>query len=253
MADEILSPTIEEAAPKVEPEPVVNEQMTEEAQLLEKLKAAGMNTPEKVDGAIRNATKTFEMQSERDQLANQLREMQNQISEAQKPRQPQNEYDEPVAVDLQSEIRKAIKEDREETSRQQAAIQQQQMKAWNTIQTDADFKLVEELWSEKTKDPNFIYGVQSGQVDPVLEYHSVKSEYFKGLMQKAAGTIETLQGGGAPKVHIESGEARTPAMKDDGEESEQAKILRELRDKANSGKILSEDEELLAIQASLSK
>jgi hypothetical protein len=72
-------------------------------------------------------------------------------------------------------------------------------------------------------------------------------------MQKAAGTIETLQGGGAPKVHIESGEARTPAMKDDGEESEQAKILRELRDKANSGKILSEDEELLAIQASLSK
>jgi uncharacterized coiled-coil DUF342 family protein len=93
MADEILSPTIEEAAPKVEPEPVVNEQMTEEAQLLEKLKAAGMNTPEKVDGAIRNATKTFEMQSERDQLANQLREMQAQISEAQKPRQPQNEYD----------------------------------------------------------------------------------------------------------------------------------------------------------------
>ena len=253
MADEI-SPTIEEAAPEVKPEPVVNEQMTEEAQLLEKLRAAGMNTPEQVEGAIRNANKTFEMQSERDQLANQLKGMEQRLAAAEQKPQVQNEYsEEPVAVDLDTALERALNKRDQKQQAAQAAIQQQQMKAWNTIQSDEDFKLVEAIWNEKLKDPNFVYGVQSGQVDPVLEYHGIKSKYFKGLMKSAVGTIETLQGGGAPQVHVESGEARTPAMEVEGDESEQAKIIKELSDKANSGKILSEDEEMRLIGASLSK
>jgi len=255
MAEEI-SPTIEEAAPAVKPEPVVNEQMTEEAQLLESLRAAGMNTPEQVDGAIRNAKQNFALQSERDQLANQLQGMESRIAAAeQKPvQQPQNDYEsEPVAVDLDTALERALDKRDKKTAAVQANIQKHQMTAWNTIQSDGDFKLVEAIWNEKLKDPNFVYGIQSGQVNPILEYHEVKSAYFKGLMKQAVGTIETLQGGGAPQVHVESGEARTPAMEVEGDESEQAKIIKELGDKANSGKILSEDDELRLIQASLSK
>jgi len=247
---EEIKPTIEE--PKVETQvETPEENLSEEAQLLAALKEAGMTKPEQVDGAIRNANKTFQMQSERDQLANQLKDMEKRMAEMETKPTDTGEYGE--AVDLQGEIRKAFKAERAEERRQNALVQEQQMKSWNTIQSDADFKLIESIWNEKLKDPNFIYGVQSGQVDPVMEYHSVKSEYFKGLMKSAVGTIETLQGGGAPKVHVESGDARTPAMEPDGDESEQAKIIKELGDKADSGKILSEDDELRLIQASLSK
>jgi hypothetical protein len=248
-----ISPTIEAAKePEVAKEPETEEQMSEEAQLLETLRAASISKPEQLDGAIRNASRTFEMQSERDKLANELSSIRQQMAAAEtKPSQETDDYGQPV--DLHGEIRKALRAEREEERKQQALVQERQMKSWNTIQSDADFKLVEPIWSEKLKDPNFVYGVQTGQIDPVMEYHSIKSEYFKGLMKSAVGTIETLQKGGAPQVHVESGEARTPAMETEGEESEHEKTIKDLQEKADSGGILSEDDELRLIQASLSK
>lgn len=249
MADEI-SPTIEEAKPEVKPE--VEEQMTEEAQLLETLRAASISKPEQLDGTIRNANKTFDMQSQRDQLANELNALREEVAKTSHP-PAQEVYEDGQPVDLEGAMERMMDRRDKKKADAQAEIQGRQMQAWNTIQNDADFKLVEPIWNEKLKDPNFVYGVQSGQVDPVLEYHGIKSEYFKGLMQKAAGTIETLQGGGGPKVHIESGDARTPAMETDSDESESDKIIKEIGDRANSGKILSEDDELNLIRASLSK
>ncbi len=73
MADEI-SPTMDEKV-VASPEPEVKVELTEEQQLLETLKAASISKPEQLDGTIRNARKTFDMQSERDQLSNQLVDM----------------------------------------------------------------------------------------------------------------------------------------------------------------------------------
>ena len=259
MVDEI-SPTIEAPAEEAKPEPVVNEQMSEETQLLERLRAASLDKPEKLDGAIRNADRTFEMQSERDKLANELAAMREQMAQVPQhvpPPKPVEDYDtgyeNAQPIDIQAEIRKGIKADRDEQARQQAMIQKRQMKSWNTIQSDKHFKQVEPIWSEKLKDPNFVYGVQSGQIDPVLEYMTVKSEYFEGLMRSSVSTIENLQKGGAPQVHVESGDARTTTLDPDVDLTAQEEIIKKLRDKADSGKVLSEDEELQLIGASLSK
>jgi hypothetical protein len=257
MADEI-SPTLEAADEKPEVQPETNEQAAEEDQLLATLRAASISKPEQLDGALRNAGRTFQMQSERDKLANELEQIRQQMAAQEKQPNPENtgqfdddNYGQPV--NLQLEIRKALQAEEAEKQRKQSLIQEQQMKAWNTIQNDPDFGQVESIWSERLKDPNFVYQVQTGQVDPVMEYHGIKSEYFKGLMREAVGTIETLQRGGAPQPHVESGDARMPAMEVEGDESEHIKIIDKLRSKAESGAILTEDEELQLLQSSLLK
>ena len=252
MADEI-SPTMEEADVKTEesPKEEVTEQMSEEAQLLETLRAASISKPEQLDGAIRNARKTFDMQSERDQLANQLSQMELRLAEAEKkPPQDTEDYGQPV--DLDSAIAKGVSKVLDQRDRMAADNQKKMMQSWATISQDEDYHLVEKIWNEKLKDPNFVYSVQSGQVDPVSEYGNVLRGYYKGIAKSAVKTIETLSKGVTPQMHVESGDARAPGVQVDQEISEREKFIKELKDKTESGGLLSEDEELAAIRAVLS-
>ena len=252
MADEI-SPTMEEADVKTveTPKEEVTEQMSEEAQLLETLRAASISKPEQLDGAIRNARKTFDMQSERDQLANQLSQMELRLAEAEKkPPQDTEDYGQPV--DLDSAIAKGVSKVLDQRDRMAADNQKKMMQSWATISQDEDYHLVENIWNEKLKDPNFVYSVQSGQVDPVSEYGNVLRGYYKGIAKSAVKTIETLSKGVTPQMHVESGDARAPGVQVDQEISEREKFIKELKDKTESGGLLSEDEELAAIRAVLS-
>jgi hypothetical protein len=252
MTDEI-TPTIEEEA-AVET-PVVNEQMSEEAQLLERLKAAGMTKPEQVDGAIRNAQRTYDLQSERDQLANQLRTQEQRMADLEKkfsePSTETDDYGQPV--DLDGAIAKGVNRVLDERDKRAFQNQERMMSTWNTISKHKDFKLVEEVWNEKMKDPNFVYGVQSGRVNPVEVFQDVVIDFHKGLALRAANTIETLTKGVPPAIHVEGGDARTPDMPPPTDESEHTKTITTITERADSGKLLSEEDELALIQASLSK
>jgi hypothetical protein len=251
MADE-LSPTMEEGTEQT-PTPEVNEQLSEEAELLERLKAAGMTKPEQVDGAIRNAQRTYAAQSERDRLANQLEAMEKKLAEMEtKPSVPSDEdFGQPV--DLQAEIRKGFRAERQAEQKAQLEAQQQMMAAYNTITTDEDYHLVKEVWEEKLKDPNFVFQIQMGQKNPMMEYQNTLRTFYKGIAQKSVETIERLSKGTAPTPHVEDGQARTPDMPSGAESSNQENTINTLTERADSGKILSEDEELALIQASLSK
>ena len=252
---EAISPTMEEAEVKVAetPKEEVNEQMSEETQLLETLKAASISKAEQLDGTIRNARRTFDMQSERDQLANQLSKMELRLAEAEKKSaQPQDTEDYGQPVDLDSAIAKGVSRVLDQRDRMAAENQKKMMQSWATISQDEDYHLVERIWNEKLKDPNFVYAVQSGQTDPVSEYGSVLRSYYKGIAKSAVKTIETLTKGVTPQMHVESGEARAPGIQVDQEISDNEKYIKQLKEKADSGGLLSEDEELAAIRAVLS-
>jgi hypothetical protein len=75
-------------------------------------------------------------------------------------------------------------------------------------------------------------------------------EHYKGAVRLAAETIKSLtQGVKPPNVHVE-GTGRVSADKT-REVPETQKTTNQLRDKVNTGKLLSEDEELAALQAVL--
>lgn len=248
MADEI-SPTMDEGAVE-EKQP---EQMDENSQLLELLKSAGMTKPEQVEGTIRNAKRTFEMQSERDRIANELAELKRAFSEQKsKPSDQVDDYGQPV--DLAGEMNRIL--DARERAKEQAQLQQQQrmMEAWNTITSDEDYHLVKDVWEKKLQDPNFVMGIQMGQKNPMQEYQNTLRTFYKGIAQKSVQTIEKLQkGGGAPPVHVESGEARTPQMPSTDEEiSEHRELLNQYKEAADKGKVLTEDEEMAALRAAFS-
>jgi len=247
MADDI-SPTMDENAPEPEVKEVA-EEMTEEQQLLETLKQASISKTEQLDGTIRNARKTFDMQSERDQLANQLTNMEKRLAAAEKPPTETEDYGQPV--DLEAAIAKGVDKVLDKRDKVAAENQRQMMQSWAVITQDEDFHLVEKIWNEKLKDPNFVYQVQSGQVNPVMEYQNVLRGYYKGIAKSAVQTIETLTKGVAPQTHIESGDARMPNVSVE-EISDNKKRINELKEKADSGGLLSEDEEIEAIRAVLS-
>jgi hypothetical protein len=249
MADEV-SPTMEEVV--AEPKEVVKEEMTEEQQLLETLKAASISKPEQLDGTIRNARKTFDMQSERDQLSNQLVDMEKRLAaaETKTPAPDAEEYGQPL--DLDTAIAKGVSKVLDQRDAAAAQNQKQMMMSWAVITQDEDFHLVEPIWNEKLKDPNFVYKVQSGQVNPVMEYQNVLRGYYKGIAKSAVSTIETLTKGVVPQTHIESGDARVPNVPVDQEIGENTKQLNKLKEKAETGNLLSEDDEIAAIRAVLS-
>ena len=251
MADEV-SPTMEEEV-KEAPKTEATEQMSEETQLLESLKAASISSPEQLDGTIRNARKTFDMQSERDQLSNQLAAMEKRVAATEKQSVVPDDTDY-HPVDLDSAITSGVNRALDARDKVAADRQQQMMGAWNTIAQDEDFKLIEDVWNEKLKDPGFVYGVQSGQINPVQEYHQTLRKFYKGIAAKSLKTIETLQKGVAPTVHVESGDARaTHDMPSDEELSAQEKTIKETTERADSGQLLSEDDEMALIEASLLK
>ena len=202
MADEI-SPTMEEDV-VADPKPEVKEEMSEEAQLLATLKEASISKAEQLDGTIRNARKTFDMQSERDRLANQLSAMEQRLiaAESNKPAPDTEDYGQPV--DLDAAISKGVSKVLDQRDKMAAENQRKMMQSWATISQDEDYHLVEKIWNEKLKDPNFVYSVQSGQTDPVSEYGSVLRSYYKGIAKSAVQTIETLTKGVTPQMHVES-------------------------------------------------
>jgi hypothetical protein len=171
-------------------------------------------------------------------------------AETKTPAAPDTEdYGQPV--DLDAAIAKGVGKVLDQRDRAAAENQRLMMKSWAVITQDEDFHLVEPIWNEKLKDPNFVYQVQSGQVNPVMEYQNVLRNYYKGIAKSAVSTIETLTKGVAPSTHVESGEARMPEATVE-EISDNKKRIKELKEKADSGGLLSEDEEIEAIRAVLS-
>lgn len=244
MTDEI-SPTMEEPAEVVVKEEVTENQ-SEENELLAMLKSASLDDPAKLDGTIRNASRTFEMQSERDQLAHQLAEMEKRMN---KPVQQIDEESYGQPVDLDAKLNQILDARDQKKSQAQFAQQKAMMDSYNMITGDKDYQHVKGVWEQKLQDPNFVFQIQMGQKNPMQEYQETLRDFYKGMMKRSAETIETLQKGATPVVHVESGEARASGVLTEEEKSESEELITNLTKEADTGHVLSEEQELAAIQA----
>jgi len=192
MAEE--KPNIEE--PKVE-EP--KEQPQDETEtFLSELEKAGVENAEQLRGRLQNAQDFAFMQSERDRMAQELqglREEMQRLKVAPKTESYDDDYSSGQPIDLESSIEKVLTRVEQKKLKQQQEAMKQQYATWNEIQSDKDYKLVENIWNEKLKDPNLVYQFQMGLKNPAREYQEVVRDYYKTLLQKSAEAIKKLRGG----------------------------------------------------------
>ena len=154
-------------------------------------------------------------------------------------------------VDIRGEIRKALREENDAAIHAQQESQQAVLKVWNTIQTDEDYENVKGVWDVKIKDPNFVYAVQSGQVDPLQAYNKVVRDFYKGYLKKSAAAINKLQGKTITQpIHVES-QAHVPTSP--AEKTAKEAMLKEFNKQVNKGTQLSEDDELFIIDSLLAQ
>lgn len=241
----------EEESPFIEEGTEPKEEAPDTDNLLDELKAAGVTNTEQLQNKLKASSESGhlayllgEERREKAELAKNLEELRS------KPVSEDNSTDYGQPVDLQGEIRKAFRMEKEEERKQMAVAQQNMMAAWNTIQNDEDFHLVKPVWEEKLKDPNFVFSIQSGQVNPVDEYQKTLRKFYKGIVARSAETIEKLSGGKVKTPVVEQDANLAAAVED--EDRETNKELETYQKKVNKGGQLTEAEELAALQAAFS-
>ena len=244
MTEEKESPILDEGEKSDEKTP------DETEALLNELKNAGVSTTQELQGKLQASSqygqmayKLGEERREKQELLRRLEALESQKSNVENL----DDYGQPV--DLQAEIRKAYRAEKELEARQQREQQARMVEVYNKIQSDPDYKLVESVWQERLKDPNFVFGIQSGQVNPLDEFNNTVRGYYKGMAKKAAETIEKLAGGAKVQTPVVEQGARLP---DQPEEVDENEVLKSLGQKVNKGGQLTEAEELAALQAALS-
>lgn len=222
--------------------------------LLAELKAAGVTNATELQNKLKASSeagnlafKLGEERREKAELAKRLEALEKRAV----PTEEFNDYTE-RPIDLQGEIARGVEQVLTKREKQQADAQRQMMTKWHTIQNDEDFHLIKPVWDEKLKDPNFVYAVQSGQVDPVQEYTNTLRTYYKGIARRSAETIEKLSGGKVKTPMVEQG-ANTAAQPEEEETEAIEKEFNTYKEKIEKGGQLSEAEELAALQAAFLK
>jgi hypothetical protein len=252
MADEqkIEAPVVKEETPEII-DPATPSEIDIDG-LVSELEKAGVNSPQELQGKLQASRQVGHMQN----LLGELRTENDRLSELVKAQpkpqvQDQNyEYTEGQPVDIALAIEQGV--DRALGKREKAANDRQQalLKSMSDIQADEDYATMKPIWEEKLKDPDFVFKVNNGVVDPVRAYQETVRQYYKGMMKRAASTINTLKDGvkiDAP--HVETQQTSTSQLPAK-EPTEQEEKLNKLKEKASKG-VLTTNEEMDALDAVL--
>jgi len=245
-------PTLEEEATpaETETEVPVEESQEDVVALLAELKKAGVKTDKQLQGKLQAS-------AEAGNLARLLGENRQELAEvkellADKGGKPADvdDYSGGESIDLKDIMKQVIQEDRVEQNKQAMRVQQQNMAQWDAIQKDKDYGLVQPVWETKLQDPAFVYKIQTGQVNPVMEYMETVRDMYKGMNIRSANVIEQLQTGGKIDVpHVEGGERTPPLRKEDTDVTRQK--LDSYRERVDRGDNLSEEEQMDALMGVL--
>lgn len=255
MADKEIVTTEElPTIPEGEPTEVVTELVATDVEaLVAELEKAGVTNTEQLQGKLAASRETGNM-------ANQLGETRRELSELKTlltPSQPKPNADYESLneeVDLGAVVRREIKADRAEQMKAQAEAQKQVQAVWSEIQSDEDYPLVKEIWEGKLQDPNFVFQIQQGQVNPSRAYTDIVRGYYKGIAKRSVDTIKQLQGGAIIEPpHVEGGETQTITIPGAGDEPKSKETLAKLGEKLDKGGLLTEQDELAAIEAALTQ
>jgi len=245
MAEE--SPFIEET-PKAEAET----KPVDVDALMETLDQFEVDSPEKLQGKLQNANDFRNMQSERDQYANELHGLREEISQIRaKPAQPIDEYQEGTPVDIGSVVGDEIDKRLDARDRRAYENQKRMNDTWIKITGHARYPLVKDEFEQALKDPATVMKLQSGQVDAVQFFNDMVIEKVVGVARQASSAFKQMKGSGeiAPP-HIE-GNARVPQSNMGEELTAKQKKIDELREKATKPGGLSDGDQDDLIGAAL--
>lgn len=220
--------------------------------LIETLNQFEVDSPEKLQGKLQNANDFSNMQSERDQYANELNAMRQEIASIKQspPAQPIDEYQEGQPVDIETLVAGAVR--KEIRAEKQAALENQKRMndTWLKITGHPRYPLVKDEFENALKDPATVMKLQSGQVDAIQFFNDMVIEKVVGVAQQASSAFKQMKGSGdiAPP-HIE-GNARVPQSNQE-ELTSKEKKLNELREKAAKPGGLRDDDQDELINATL--
>jgi hypothetical protein len=248
MAEELKkeSPTLEEGKPAQK-----EAKNDEEIQaLLSTLEKVGVRTPQHLEGIAANAREFGNVSNLLGQERQHRMELEKRLSELETKPKQRDSFDYSAAetspVDLEAVIAKAVRRENEVRDAKILEVQKRQFQAWTAIQSDADYNHVKPVWEEKLKDPNFVYQINMGSVDPVREYQETVRDFYKGLAMQAKTVIEQYKGKTVNPPHMETGERSSGNLVSEGqgEQPEVLKKFNQLKQKAAKGGTLSSEEEL---------
>jgi len=242
MAEE--SPFIEEE-PKAEPETKVDVDA-----LMQTLDQFEVNSPEKLQGKLQNANDFSNMQSERDQYANELNAIRQELGNMRnQPAQPIDDYQEGQSVDIETLVSKsaakAVETALDARERRAYENQKKMNDTWVKITGHPRYSLVKDEFETALKDPATVMKLQTGQVDAIQFFNDMVIEKVVGVARQASSAFKQMKGSGdiAPP-HIE-GNARVPQSNQE-ELTAKDKKINELREKAaKPGGLRDEDQDAL--------
>jgi len=249
MAEELKkeSPTLEEGKP-------AQAKNDEEIQaLLSTLEKVGVKTPQHIEGIAANAREFGNVSNLLGQERQRSNELEKRLHELEMRNARPKERDSfdystvenQAPVDLESVIARVVRKENDTRDAKIAEVQKRQLQAWNAIQSDPDYGHVRETWEGKLKDPNFVYQINYGVVDPVREYQETVRDFYKGLAMQAKTVIEQYKGKTTNPPHMETGERGGNIVSEgEGEKHPLTKRFEELKMKVKKGGNLSSEEEL---------
>jgi len=228
--------------------------------LLGQLEKFGVTDAKKLEGKLRNATDYSKVQSERDQLANELANIRAEIASfKQSPKRQRDDSFESMVdsgqpIDVETlaanAARRALREELKE--QQQATMRHQEWmnKTWKKISGHNKYHLVKEDFENALRDPGTVMEIQTGQRDPIEMYYDLLVGKYEGITKQTVQAFKQLRGSSSVEApHVESN-ARAPQMTKQQLTDKQKKI-QELTKAAHRPGGLHSDEEDLLLDAAL--
>ena len=249
-------PTIEEGKEPGATDAEATEQVDLDG-MISLLDGAGVTTPDELEGKLAASKEVGNLAFQLGETRKELAALKNTPATPVAPTAPKAEYDpyeQQGPVDIERALEGAVEKVLTKREQKQAEIQNQNMQVWSEIQTHPYYPKVKEIFQQRMQTPEMMTKLQGGQTNTMKEFYNTVIEFQGGVIKKAHGTLVTIKGG-EPTVPatptIEEGGARvsgkTPEVK-----AEQEKLIDGFKVKVDKGELLSDMDEMAALDAILS-
>ena len=212
--------------------------------LIAELEKAQVTKVEDLQGKLRASKEAGQLANILGQVRSENQELKEMIK-ALKTSSKSEEFDYSTGqpVDIEEVVARSVEKVLTKKEKAQAENQAKFLETWNGIQGDEEYHLVKEIWEEKLKDPNFVFQIQSGQVDPNRAYNKTVRDFYKGMLKRSAETMKSLKTAGIKPPHMESEGAVEKSQPQTPEGKEK---LKRLQEKVNKGYVPT-DEEVMSL------
>ena len=223
--------------------------------LMAQLEKAGVTNVEDLDGKLRAGSEAGNLARLLGDERKRSQELADRLAQQPKP-QPQTDYmdtDYGQTINIEDAIEKSVSKVFTKREEAQRKAQEAQLQAYNKVTGHPSYKsgFVKDEFDAKLKDPNYVYQVQMGLIDPVSDFYDTIIKKQQILMQESHKTIEQLAGG--KKIdppHVETGERTgTNLVSETPSETQEQKRMRELKEKTDKGYLPTEEETLSVIDS----